>query len=144
MDAPQLNTQVIPAGPLRLPDLKLQAGPREIEFEVELPKGAEWDLAGENEITIVSSVPEVASPGQSRFNESAMVFYVPISGLRSGETILTYDIKLAWVEKSGEKCTDQRQVVQRLYVEASRGATVPWVHYKAMCNGTSSATSGGT
>jgi hypothetical protein len=141
MDAPQLRKQTIPAQPLRLADLKIQAGPREIEFEIELPKGSQWDLAGVNTITLTSSAPEVAAPGQSRFNESAMAFYVPVTALRTGEAILTYDVRLAWTEQ-GEQVTDQRQLVQRVFVEAGRGATVPWVHYKALGNGGSSATAG--
>jgi hypothetical protein len=141
MDTPQLQ-HVIPADALRLPDLTLQAGPREIEFEVELPKAAEWDLSGENALTIASTAPEVVNTGEARFNHHSMFFMVPVTALRSGETILTYDLKLAWTEKSGTRCTDQRQVVQRVTVERDRGATVPWVHYKAVCNGSGTLTSG--
>lgn len=142
MDAPQLKQQVIPANALRLPDLRLQAGPREIEFEIELPKGAQWDLAGENILVLTSSAPDVLTTGPARFNYHAMVFMVPVTALRSGEAVLTYDIKLAWIEKSGSHCTDQRQVMQHVYVERNHGATVPWVHYKANGNGNSSVSSG--
>ena len=68
-----------------------------------------------------------------------MRFMLPVTALRTGETVLTYDIKLAWTN-DGAQFTDERQLVQRLIVEASRGATVPWVHYKAQGNGGSSAT----
>ena len=126
---------------MRLPDLSIQAGPREIEFEIELPKGSEWDLAGVNVIGLQSSAPEVLTPGQTRFHADAMRFMLPITALHTGETVLTYDIKLAWID-DGTQSTDERQVVQRVTVEASRGSTVPWVHYKAQGNGGSSATVG--
>jgi hypothetical protein len=142
MDTPQQQQQVIPANTLRLPDLRLQAGPRELEFEIELPKGAQWDEAGENSVAVTSSAPQVVASGEARFNLHAMFFMIPLTALHSGETLLTYEVRLAWTERTGEQCTDTRQVVQRVYVETGRGATVPWVHYKAQCNGVSSVTAG--
>jgi len=144
MDAPQLQQQVIPPQPLRLPDMKLMAGPREIEFEIELPKGGQWNLEGENDLVMTSSAPEVVAPGRADFQHLSMRFMVPVTALRSGETVLTYDLKVAWTDKNGI-CTDQRQIVQRVSVETGRGATVPWVHYKVQPNGAGSdvVTSGG-
>jgi hypothetical protein len=142
MDAPQLQQQVVPADALRLPDMKLQAGPREIEFEVELPKGAAWDEGGENAIAITSGSPQVVATGQARFDPHSMRFMIPATALRAGEALLTYDVKLAWVERTGNRCTDTRRVLQRVMVEATRGATVPWVHYKAQGNGTSTVAGG--
>ena len=60
---------------------------------------------------------------------------MPVSALHSGEAVLTYDIKVAWLGKDGEKCSDERQVLQRVFVEPSRGATVPWVHFKVQPQG---------
>lgn len=134
MSSPQMQQQVVPSGPIRLADLALMAGPREIEFEIELPKGSEWDLEGENTLVVSSSVPSVTTPGQAMFQPVSMRFMVPLSAYNPGEAVLTYGLCVSWIDRSGTKCCDRREVVQRITVEADRGATVPWVHYKAQAN----------
>src|SRR5687768_525397 len=91
--------QVVPAGNLRLPDLRIQAGPREIEFEIELPKGSEWQLEGDNVLTVTSSDPLVVAPGEVSFEPVSMRFMVPVSALKTGEAVLAYDLRLAWTER---------------------------------------------
>jgi hypothetical protein len=134
MESPQIEQQVISPEPIRLADMALMAGPREIEFEIELPKGSTWDLGGSNEVTATSAAPEVVATGETRFDPNSMRFMIPVSALRAGEAALVYDISVCWTEKGGQQCCDKRQVVQRVLVDTARGATVPWVHYKAKAN----------
>ncbi len=131
MSGPLMQKQEIPNEMLRFPDLALMAGPREIEFEIELPKGSTWDTGGVNSLVVQSAAPEVLTSGQAHFAAETMRFMAPVTALIPGEAALVYQVQLAWLDKDGLKCTDQREVVQRVTVEHARGATVPWVHFKA-------------
>jgi len=131
MDSARMQQQVIPQDALRLPDLRLMVGPWELEFEIELPKNCEWNLKGDNTLAVSSSDGTTLAVDGASFQPHSMRFMVPVKALRSGEVALTYDIALAWQGKDGTQCRDNRQVVQRVSIDTARGATVPWVHYKA-------------
>jgi hypothetical protein len=133
MDNPQLQPQPENGGAtefLRLPDLEIMAGPREIMFEIELPHNSKWNEAEDNRLIVTSSDPHILSIGEALFEPQSMRFMVPVTALRQGIVAVTYELAVFWCDKNGQCDSDERAVVQKVCVEPSRGATVPWVHYR--------------
>lgn len=116
---------------IRLPDLEIWAGPRELEFEPELPKGSKFDPQDSPRMEVVSGTPEIISFGPARFEPSSIRLMIPLTAVREGEATVNYRIHIPWVDKAGQRCLDERVLVQKMYVLERGGATVPWVHYKA-------------